>query len=96
MKFREINQNERQILRRLNKGFHINFDEVFKGKKILISERREGLASDLRGQALIAAHSKKTVKVNNREEQVVLYGGDILSKSTIFNMIDRRYFRSGR
>lgn len=115
MKFREINQKERQILRKLNKEFHINFDNVFKGKTILISERREIFVIDsdayktlatmkkdpysaglligkikkdrvdlgLEGAALIAPYSKKTVTVNNREEQVVLYGGDVLSNSHI-------------
>ncbi len=115
MKIREINQKERQILRKLNNEFNIDFDNVFKGKKILITGRREVFVIDdhayktlktlkkdpysaglligkikkeridlgLEGAALIAAYSKNTVRVNSRDEQVVLYGGDILSKSTV-------------
>jgi ribosome biogenesis protein Nip4 len=115
VKLREINQNEREIMRKLNKEFYINFDEVFKGKKILVSQRREvsvietdaykslkAMKKDpysaglligkikkdrfdlgLEGAAIIAAHSKKIVEVNKRQEQVVLYGGDVTSKSAI-------------
>lgn len=115
MEFREINNKELKLLRKLNREFKIDFDVIFNSKKILISERREVFILDkntgkiaekikkdpysaglyigkikkwkidlgIEGAALISSHSKNRVTVNSRKEQVILYGGDIFSKSTI-------------
>ena len=115
MKVREINQRERGIIGKLGQEFGVNLDEIFKGKKILVSGRREVsiIAGDayetlkamkhdsysaglrigkikkekfdlsLEGAAIMAPHSRKTLSVNKKQEQVILYGGDVRSKSAI-------------
>ena len=115
MKVREINKRERGIIGKLNEEFGIDIFEILKGKKILITGRREVsiIAPDayktlkamkkdpysaglrlgkikkekfdigLEGAAIIASLSKKKVALNRKQEQVVLYGGDIRSKSAI-------------
>ncbi len=115
MKFRDMNKRERQILRKLNADFDIDFDSIFRGKKIIVSGRREVYVIDtdayktfktmkkdpysaglmigkikkekfdlgLEGAALIAPHAGKTIEVNEKQEQVVLYGKDVRSKSAV-------------
>lgn len=115
MRFWDVNKKELAILRKLNSEYNIDFDKVFKDKKILVSERRgafvitkdayhtlkkmkkdpysaglligkikkEKFDIGLEGMAMIAAHSEKTITLDSRQEQVVLYGGDVTSKSAI-------------
>ena len=115
MRFWKIQETEMKILRKLNHEFDIDIDEILKGKKIIVSERREvyvikndtystmremkrdpysaGLYIGkikkekfdlaLEGAAKIAPHSEKTVLVNKKQEQVILYGKDVRSKSAI-------------
>lgn len=115
MKVREINKREKAIIGKLGQEFGVDIFDILKGKKILVSGRREvsvigndacrtlkaikrdpysaGLRIGkikkekfdlaLEGAALIAPHSSKTVAVNKKQEQVVLYGGDVISKSAI-------------
>jgi ribosome biogenesis protein Nip4 len=115
MKVREINQRERGIIGKLGREFGVDIFDILKGKKIIISGRREvsvvgndafktleamkhdpysaGLRIGkikkekfdlaLEGASIIAPHSRKTVEVNKRQEQVILYGKDVRSKSAI-------------
>jgi ribosome biogenesis protein Nip4 len=45
--------------------------------------KREKFDLGLEGAAMIAPHSRKTISVGKKYEQVVLYGGDVRSKSAI-------------
>ena len=104
-----------KILGKLNREFDVDIKSALKGKKIIVSERREvyvvkndtyaamremkrdpysaGLNIGkikrdkfdlgLEGAALIAPHSRKTIAVSKRDEQKVLYGEDVRSKSAI-------------
>jgi ribosome biogenesis protein Nip4 len=115
VKVREINQRERGIIGKLNEEFGIDIFDILKGKRILITGRREvsAVAPDayktlksmkrdpysaglhigkikkekfdlgLEGAAIIAPHSRKLVTLNKKQEQLVLYGGDVRSKSAI-------------
>jgi|Deesub1362A_J573_1020465.scaffolds.fasta_scaffold00098_22 ribosome biogenesis protein Nip4 len=116
MKFRPLNNLEREVIRKAGKDYGLNVDTALKGKKLIISSgRKEVFATNkltvkiiekmnkepycaglfigeirknrfelsLEGAYLFAPFANKKIIIDDKAEQLVLYGRDVFSNSIV-------------